>query len=143
MTACARRCGRRAWLGSSPPASVGAPADAPRDATVALVDGRPQVVRSRPGKVYAPDDLATALVAAIRAPDRTADVQASRAPATFTNADARALGIRRQISAATVPLPRGTQADALVSAAARLDGTVVKPGDSLSLRNVLGSRRAR
>jgi vancomycin resistance protein YoaR len=119
--------------------AVGDPADAPRDATVALVDGRPRVVRSRPGKVYAPEDLATALVAAIRSSDRTADVQASRAPATFTNADARALGIRRQISAATVPLPRGTQADALVSAAPRLDGTVVKPGDSLSLRNVLGT----
>jgi vancomycin resistance protein YoaR len=118
---------------------VGTTADAPRDATVALVGGRPQVVKSQPGTVYAPADLATALVAAIRAPDRTADVQASRAPAEFTSADARALGIRRQISSATLPLPRGTSADALVSAAARLDGTVVKPDDSLSLRHVLGA----
>ena len=118
---------------------VGTPADAPRDATVALVGGRPQVVRSRPGKVYAPEDLATALVAAIRAPDRTADVRASRAPAAFTSADARALGVRRQISSTTVSLPRGTQADALVSAAARLDNIVLKPDESLSLRNVLGT----
>ena len=117
----------------------GAPADAPRDATVALVDGRPQVVPSHPGTVFAPADLATALVAAIHAPDRTAAVQASRAPASFTSADARALGIRRQISSATVRLPRGSQTDGLVSAAARLDGTVLKPGDSLSLRAVLGS----
>jgi hypothetical protein len=115
----------------------GKPADAPRDATVALVDGRPQVVPSRPGKVYAPADLAVALVAAIRAPDRTADVEASRAPASFTSADARALGIRRQISSATVSLPRGTRVDALATAAARLDGTVLKPGEGLSLRDVL------
>ena len=115
------------------------PADAPRDATVALVDGRPQVVPSRPGTVFAPADLATALVAAVRAPDRTADVQASRAPASFTSADARKLGIRRQISSATVTLPRGSQTDALISAAAHLDATVLKPDDSLSLRDVLGS----
>jgi len=114
------------------------PADAPRDATVALVDGEPRVVPSRPGKVYAPADLATALVAAIRAPDRTADVQATRAPASFTSADARALGIRRRISSATVLLPRGSHVDALASAAARLDGTVLEPDDGLSLRGVLG-----
>jgi vancomycin resistance protein YoaR len=117
---------------------VGTPADAPRDASVALVDGRPQVVKSRPGKVYAPHALATALVVAIRAPDRTADVRASEAPATFTSADARALGIRRQISSATVSLPRGSHIDPLAAAAARLDGTVLRPSDSLSLRDVLG-----
>ena len=33
----------------------GRPADAPRDATVALVDGRPHVVRARPGMVFAPE----------------------------------------------------------------------------------------
>ena len=117
---------------------AGRPADAPRDATVALVDGRPQVVPSQPGTVYAPADLATALVAAIRAPDRTADVRASRAPASFTSADARGLGIRRQISSATRLAAARLAVDGLVSAAARLDGTVLKPGDGLSLRDVLG-----
>jgi vancomycin resistance protein YoaR len=117
---------------------TGRPADAPRDATVALVDGRPQVVPSRPGTVYAPADLATALVAAIRAPDRTADVRASRAPASFTSDDARGLGIRRQISSATLSLPVGSHVAALTSAVARLDGTVLKPGEGLSLRDVLG-----
>jgi hypothetical protein len=112
--------------------------EAPRDATVALVDGRPRVVPSRPGTAFEPADLATALVAAIRAPDRTAQVRASRAPASFTNADARALGIRRQISSATVRLAPGAPADRLVSAAARLDGTVLDPDDGLSLRDRLG-----
>jgi vancomycin resistance protein YoaR len=78
-------------------------------------------------------------VAAIRAPDRTAQVRASRAPASFTNADARALGIRRQISSATVQLPPGARVDGLVTAAARLDGTVLEPDDGLSLRDRLGA----
>jgi hypothetical protein len=116
----------------------GRPADAPQDATVALVNGRPHVVRSRPGMVFAPSDLAKALVEAIRAPSRTARVRASRGPAAFTDADARALGITDQISSATVRLPRGSHVDALGSAAALLDGAVVRPGDSLSLRTRLG-----
>jgi len=116
----------------------GRPADAPRDATVALVNGRPHVVRARPGMVFAPGDLATALVEAIRASSRSARVRASREPASFTDADARALGITDQISSATVHLPRGSHVDGLVSAAARLDGAVVRPGDSLSLRARLG-----
>jgi len=114
------------------------PAAAPRDATVALVDGRPQVVPSRPGTVFAPADIATALVTAIHASDRTASVKATRAPASFASADARALRIRDQISSATVPLSRGSQVGGLLAAAARLDGTVLRPGEVLSLRDVLG-----
>ena len=117
----------------------GRPADAPQDATVALVNGRPHVVRARPGMVFAPGDLGTALVDAISAPSRTARVRATREPASFTDADARALGITDQISSGTVHLPRGSHADGLMSAAARLDGAVVKPGDSLTLRARLGS----
>jgi vancomycin resistance protein YoaR len=114
------------------------PADAPQDATVALVNGKPHVVRARAGMVFAPGDLATALVDAISAPGRSARVRASHEPASFTDADARGLGITRQISSATVHLPSGSDVDDLVSAAARLDGAVVKPGDSLSLRSRLG-----
>ena len=116
------------------------PAGAPQDATVALVNGRPHVVKARPGMVFAPADLATALVDAIGAPDRTARVRATPEPASFTDADARALGITDQISSATVHLPPGSHVDGLVSAAARLDGAVVKPGDSLSLRARLGGQ---
>jgi vancomycin resistance protein YoaR len=115
----------------------GPPADAPQDATVALVNGRPHVVRARSGSVFTASDLATALVDAISAPGRTAQVHATRAPATFTDADAHALGITDQISSATVHLPRGSHVDGLVSAAARVDGAVVDPGDSLSLRDRL------
>jgi vancomycin resistance protein YoaR len=116
----------------------GRPAAAPRDASVALVDGRPQVVGARAGLVFAPADVASALVTAIETPARTARVRATRQPAPFTNADARALGITDLVSSGTVRLPGGSSGRSLARAVARLDGTVLRPGDSLSLRDRLG-----
>jgi vancomycin resistance protein YoaR len=95
-------------------------------------------VKARPGLTFAPDDVASALLRAIRSPRRTAHVHATMAPASFTNADARKLRIRHPISVFTVHLRRGMHADRLMAAAVQLDGTVLKPGDSLSLRGALG-----
>lgn len=117
---------------------VGAPIDRPTPATVALVDGRPQVVSARPGVTFKPKDVGSALLRAIRSRDRTARVQATTAKASFTNADARALGIRRQLSSSTVRLPRGADGARLADVVARLDGAVLKPGRTLSLRGMLG-----
>jgi hypothetical protein len=114
---------------------AGDSADRPRDATVALVNGRPQVVKARPGLDFAPHAVAAALVRAIRAPDRTTRVRSTPAEASFTNADARALGIRQQISSFRLP---GAHDDRLLAVARRLDGTVLKPGDTFSLRRALG-----
>jgi len=110
----------------------------PHDASVALVQGRPHVVPARPGLTFAPRAVAAALVQAIRSPDRTSRVRSTVAPASFTTADARHLGIRRQVSSFTVPVPPGT-AGPLVAAAHQLDGTILHPGDTLSLRGVLGA----
>jgi hypothetical protein len=112
--------------------------DRPRDATVALVDGRPHVVRARPGLTFASRDVADALLRAISSPDRTARVRSTPAPASFTTADARHLGIRREVSSFTVHLSRG-DAGPLASAAHRLDATVLRRGDTVSLRGVLAS----
>jgi vancomycin resistance protein YoaR len=111
----------------------------PQDATVALAHGRPHVVRARPGLTFTPDAVAAALLRAIGSPDRTARVRVTATPAAFTTAEARHLGIRRQVSAYTVHLPGG-QADSVLTAARRLDGTVLRPGDTLSLRGRLGAR---
>ncbi len=109
--------------------------DAPKDASIALVNGRPHLVRARPGKVFSPRALATALVAAIHTRARTARVHATLGRASFTDADARALGVRHRISSFTVP----GGSPGLASAAARIDGTLLRPGQSLSLRARLGS----
>ena len=115
------------------------PADAPRDATVALVDGSPQVVKAQPGLAYAPSAMGRALVAAIASDRRTARVPAHRAEASFTDADARDLGITQRLSTFSVHVPSGVPTGPLSAAVARLDGTVLHPGDSVSLRGRLGS----
>ena len=117
---------------------AGEPVDRPRDASVALVDGRPHVVPARPGVAFAPHDVAAALLRAIASPDRSARVAPSVAQASVTDADARRLRIRRQVAFGTAHLPRGSQSAALAAAASRLDGVVLKPGDALSLRGLLG-----
>ena len=117
---------------------VGAPVQRPVPATVALVDGRPQVVPAEPGVAYRPHAIAAALMRAIGSKGRTANVRATPAKASFTDADARRLGIRRQIGSFTVRLPRDTRSGALASAVDRLDGTVLKPGRALSIRGLLG-----
>jgi vancomycin resistance protein YoaR len=115
------------------------PVNRPRDATVALVGGHPQVVPARPGVTFAPHDVAGALLRAIASPDRSARVAPSLAKASFTNADARRLRIRGQVSFATAHLPRGSQSAALSAAVGRLDGAVLKPRESLSLRGLLAA----
>jgi vancomycin resistance protein YoaR len=117
---------------------VGAAADRPQPATVAIRDGRPHVVSARPGQSYRPHDVAVALLRAISSRDRTARVRSTPATASFTSADARALGIRHQISSYAVHLPGGPHRNALAAAVHRLDGTVLKPRQALSLRGRLG-----
>jgi vancomycin resistance protein YoaR len=117
---------------------VGAETNRPRPATVAIVDGRPQVVSARTGSSYAPRDVAIALVRAITSPHRSARVRSTPAKSLFTDADARALGIRGKLASYAVQVPRSARGDALDSAVRRLDGTVLKPHASLSLRGRLG-----
>lgn len=117
---------------------IGAAIGRPKPATVVLVGDRPKVVSAQPGVTYAAHDVRTALLRAIASPHRTARVRPTPAEASFTDADARELGIRQQLSRFTVDLPRG-RGDALGSAVQRLDGTVLKPRSSLSLRGLLGA----
>lgn len=119
---------------------VGAPVDRPKPATVALVHGRPQIVDARPGMTFRPHDVATALMRAITAPDRTARVRPTIARPSFTNADARRLGIRTRLSTYSVSLPHTSHGVRVADVVSQLDGVVLHPGDTLSLRGVLGAR---
>lgn len=117
---------------------VGAEINRPEPATVALVDGRPQVVGGRPGSRYAAHDVAVALVRAITSPDRRARVRPTPAKPSFTTADARALGIRKTLASYAVHVPGSARTGALDAAVRRLDGIVLKPQQSFSLRGRLG-----
>ena len=117
---------------------IGAAIGRPKPATVALVGDRPQVVSAQPGVTYGAHDIGVALMRAIASPDRTARVRPTPAEASFTDADARQLGIGQQLSQFTVDVPGGRRGDVVASAVQRLDGAVLKPRRSLSLRDLLG-----
>jgi vancomycin resistance protein YoaR len=91
-----------------------------------------------PGIRFRSRDVAHALLAAIASPHRTAPVRPTTAHASFTTADARHLRIRRRLTSYAVPLAPGTRRSVRAAASA-LDGTVLRPGRSLSVRGRLGA----
>jgi vancomycin resistance protein YoaR len=117
--------------------SLASVAGAPVDATFRVVDGRPEVVRATPGTRYRPADVVDALLSVITQPEgsRVVQVHGVPDPAGFTTRDARRLGIVQRVSTYTT-----RTSDARTQRlAARVDGTVLEPGETFSLRRVVGA----
>ncbi|MFZ2502307.1 MAG: VanW family protein, partial [Nocardioides sp.] len=117
--------------------------DAPVDATVRIVDGRPQVIKAQPGVGYAQPTIDEALIKAASGADgsREASVKAGKAKASFTTKDARALKIRRKVSTFTTYYPYAEYRNINIPRAAELvNGTVLKPGETFSLNETVGER---
>jgi vancomycin resistance protein YoaR len=118
---------------------------APVDATVKLVDGRPQVVPAKPGVVYEPSDVADAFLQLVVADpgERRIEVEATVEKADFTTADARKLRITEKVSSFTTYYPYAEYRNINIGRAAELvNGTVLKPGETFSLNGTVGERTA-
>ena len=117
--------------------------DAPVDATVALVDGKPKVVPAKPGVTYDPEDVSSAFLELVTrdGDDREMEVDATVAEPEFTTADARALKIKERVSTFTTYYPYAEYRNVNIGRAAELvDGTVLKPGEVFSLNDIVGER---
>ncbi|HET6667666.1 MAG TPA: VanW family protein [Intrasporangium sp.] len=115
----------------------------PVDATVRIVDGRPRVIPDKPGVRFRPDDVERTFLRLLRKPTdkREAAVDAKVARADFRTADARKLGIREQVSAFTTYFPHAAYRNTNIGrAAALVDGTILKPGETFSLNDTVGER---
>ena len=115
----------------------------PVDATVRIVDGRPRVIPDKPGVRFRPDDVERAFLRLLRKPaaKREAAVDAKVARADFRTADARKLRIREQVSAFTTYFPHAAYRNTNIGrAAALVDGTILKPGETFSLNDTVGER---
>ncbi|NPC95841.1 VanW family protein [Nocardioides sp. zg-DK7169] len=113
------------------------------DATVRLVNGRPQVVPGRKGVTYDPDDVTGGFVDLVTAPEgkRSMEVASTVDEPDFDAADAKALGIKEKVSSFTTYYPPATYRDVNIGRAAELiDGTVLKPGETFSLNDTVGER---
>ncbi|HQR25618.1 MAG TPA: VanW family protein [Nocardioides sp.] len=116
---------------------------APVDATVALVDGKPQVVPAKPGVTYRTTDVTDAFLDLVA---RESDQRRMRVPATvaepeFSTADARRLRIKEKVSTFTTYFPYAEYRNTNIGRAAELvNGSVLKPGDTFSLNDTVGER---
>ena len=123
---------------------VGA-ADAPVDATVALVGGKPKVIPAKPGVSFDQAQIDAAFLGLVAAPpgQRTLSVPATVAQPEFTTKMARQLKIKEQVSTFTTYYPYAEYRNINIGRAAELvDGTVLKPGETFSLNDIVGERTA-
>ena len=116
---------------------------APVDASIALVDGRPQVVPAKPGVTFDPAELEAGFLAAVAKPqgERTLALTAQVAQPAFTTKDARALKVTEQVSTFTTYFPYADYRNVNIGRAAELiNGTLLKPGETFSLNDTVGER---
>lgn len=116
---------------------------APVDATVVLRNGKPKVVPAKPGVTYEPAAVAATFQQLLTQPSgqREAEVEATVAEPEFSTKDARQLRIREKVSTFTTYYPPASYRDTNIGRAAELvDGTVLKPGETFSLNDIVGER---
>ncbi|MCF6376722.1 VanW family protein [Nocardioides KLBMP 9356] len=116
---------------------------APVDASVALVDGRPQVVPAKPGITFDEEELEAGFLETVAKPqgERTLALTAKVAEPAFTTQDARDLKITEQVSTFTTYFPYAEYRNINLGRAAELiNGTVLKPGETFSLNGTVGER---
>ena len=117
----------------------------PKDATVRLVNGRPQVVAAvngTGGRRRRPEEGGRA--GAHREGDgRTVSVELTGAKAKFSTEDARKLGIKEVTGEFTTYFPYAAYRNTNIGRAAELiNGTLLKPGETFSLNGIVGERTA-
>jgi vancomycin resistance protein YoaR len=115
----------------------------PVDASFAVSGTRVRVVRSRAGTALSAEKAQKAVLAAALEPGtREATLRLGRLPAAFDTRDAKALGIRRQISTYTTQM--GTSSANRIwnvhLMADYIDGTIIKPGKVFSFNGTVGPR---
>ncbi|GAB3031574.1 vanomycin resistance protein VanB [Nocardioides flavus (ex Wang et al. 2016)] len=116
---------------------------APVDATVALVDGAPQVVPAKPGVTFDAAELEAGFLGVVAAPqgERTLTLSAKVAKPDFTTKEARALQVRERVSTFTTYFPYAEYRNVNIGRAADIvDGTLLKPGETFSLNDTVGER---
>ncbi|MGJ6980912.1 VanW family protein [Aestuariimicrobium soli] len=116
-----------------------------RDAKIQLQGGKPVVVPSVDGLGVSEANFTKAVqpVLAKTGAERTATVEVTKVPAKYTTADAQKAGVKEVTGEFTTQFPYAEYRNVnLTRAAAGINGTYLKPGDTFSLNKVLGERTA-
>ncbi len=117
----------------------------PRDAGFEVVNGKPRIIPARRGVSYDREQLTSVFLdhVAKTGEGRRIEVDAVVEEPEFTTADAKALGIKEQVSTFTTYFPYAEYRNINLGRAAELiDGTLLKPGETFSLNDTVGERTA-
>jgi vancomycin resistance protein YoaR len=116
------------------------------DAKISLdASGKPAITPSKDGLTITPEKLAAAMGPLLAKPanQKTGSVEATVAKAAFTTEQAQALGIKEVVGEFTTYYPHAAyRNNNLGKAAAGINGSLLKPGDTFSLNKTLGERTA-
>lgn len=118
-------------------------AGAPVDASITLVDGKPQVVPAKPGVTLDEAQLEAGFLDVVAKPqgERSLTLDAQVAQPDFTTKDARALKVKERVSTFTTYFPYAEYRNINIGRAAEIiDGTLLKPGETFSLNDTVGER---
>ena len=116
---------------------------APKDASVKIVDGAPQVVPGKNGVTFDPDEVTDSFLGLVVAQGKARELAVKTEIATpdYTAAEVKALGIKEQVSAFTTYYPYAEYRNINIGRAAELiNGTILKPGETFSLNQTVGER---
>lgn len=115
-----------------------------RDAVFRISNGKPVILPSRDGQQVNAQVLGGAVARALSSElDRVADVGLTTQPAAFTTKDAKKLGVVEKISTFTQPFPYAPyRYQNIGQAAARVNETLLKPGEVFSLNSIAKERTA-
>jgi vancomycin resistance protein YoaR len=112
-----------------------------KDAQIVLKDGRPTVIPSADGVTIDPPALAAAAQAALLTPERKASLPTAVSTPKLTTEQATALGVKEKVSTFSTRLTAYAPRTSNLRIAARtVNGTLVLPGKTFSLNDVLGKR---
>ncbi|MEV4099074.1 VanW family protein [Nonomuraea sp. NPDC049649] len=119
-------------------------AQAPRDATYEIVDGRPRLVTSREGRGVDEERLARDVTTLVRrGGERVVPVRLAAAPPEVTTEEVSGFGIKEEVGSFTSTFECcQARVTNIRQMAADLDGHLVKPGQTFSLNEVLGEPTA-
>lgn len=114
-----------------------------RDATFRIKNGTPKVVKSKVGAGVSDEELAAAVegVLALPAAERTVTVAVGTREPALTTEQAKALGVKERLATFTQSYPYAAyRSQNLGEAAKRINGTLLLPGETFSLNDVIKER---
>jgi vancomycin resistance protein YoaR len=114
-----------------------------RDATIRIQGGRPVVIPAETGRGVVPDALSAAVLPALTAVGdaRTATVELTEIEPELTTEGAEQLGVKEVVAEWSTYFPHADYRNQNIGLAAeRIDNTLLIPGDTFSLNDLVGER---